>query len=127
MKRGAAIWVFPEKAISGVPRDAREDVTAHNGSVLSVQETVLSVQETGCGTVSGSRTGSTRSDEDVLLPSGGYTTLFRRENLAHAERAVTEDLAHSASVEDPTPLAVLALRGIEVIRIDEAVWAVVGG
>jgi hypothetical protein len=63
-----------------------------------------------------------RWDGEILFPSAGYTTLFRLENLVHAERGVAEDLAHLASIEDPTPLAVLALRGIEEIRIDEAVW-----
>ncbi len=63
-----------------------------------------------------------RWDEDGVHPSAGYTTLFRLEAPARPEQSPALDFARLASLDDPTPLAVLALRGIEQVRVGEATW-----
>ena len=61
-------------------------------------------------------------DEGAPSPNDDYTTAFRLERPVAPARSVAEDLDRLASPNDPTPLAVLALRGLQQVRIDEVTW-----
>lgn len=62
-------------------------------------------------------------DEEGPEPSAGYTTLFRLERPADRDSNLKHDLARLACSEDPTPLAVLALGGLEQVCIQGDQWA----
>ena len=61
-------------------------------------------------------------DEGALSPDGGYTTAIRLERPATPDRSAAEDLERLASPDDPTPLGVLALRGLEEVRVGGVTW-----
>ena len=61
-------------------------------------------------------------DDDAPLPEPGYTTAFHLRRPADRDRPVAEDLGKLVSLDDPTPLAVLALRGLKQVRIEDEVW-----
>lgn len=63
-----------------------------------------------------------RWDDGIPDPDVGYTTAFLLDRPTNRERPVVEDLERIASTEDPTPLAVLARRGLTELRIDDVVW-----
>lgn len=57
-----------------------------------------------------------------LNPEAGYTTVFRLSQPADPDRSLMDDLDRLAAPDDPMPLAVLALRGLEEVRIDDVTW-----
>ena len=61
-------------------------------------------------------------DDDVPLADEGYTTAFLLGRPADRGRSVAKDFAKLASVDDPTPLAVLAIRGLRQMRIGADTW-----
>jgi hypothetical protein len=61
-------------------------------------------------------------DEDAPLPELGYTTAFLLEKPHDVTRSLQNDLDRIASPEDPTPLAVLALRGLKQIQVNNTTW-----
>ena len=61
-------------------------------------------------------------DDDVLSPDESYTTAFRLRRPTDPSLPVEKDLEQLASLEDPTPLAVLALRGLTQVRVGKETW-----
>ena len=61
-------------------------------------------------------------DPERLDPEADYTTAFFLARPVAPAARLTEDLARLASPDDPTPLSVLALRGLEQVRIDDVTW-----
>ena len=61
-------------------------------------------------------------DDGQFDPRAGYTTAFRLEKPADSSYSAAVDLNRIVSQDDPTPLAVLALRGLEEIRVDDTAW-----
>ena len=61
-------------------------------------------------------------DREPLDPDVGYTTAFFLGDSPVPASRLTEDLARLACSEDPTPLAVLALRGLQQVCVDDTVW-----
>ena len=61
-------------------------------------------------------------DDEVHAPDAGYTTAFLLGRPAEPQRPVTDDLKRLASTENRTTLAVLALRGLTQVSVDEVVW-----
>lgn len=61
-------------------------------------------------------------DDDSFDPRDDYTTAFRLEKPADSSYSAADDFNRIASQDDPTPLAVLALRGLEEIRVDDTAW-----
>ena len=61
-------------------------------------------------------------DTEPLDPDAGYTTAFWLSRPVAPAAHLTEDLARLASPDDPTPLSVLALRGLEQACIDDVIW-----
>lgn len=61
-------------------------------------------------------------DTEALDPEGSYTTAFLLSRPVVSAARLAEDLAHLASPDDPTPLSVLALRGLEQVCIDDVNW-----
>ena len=61
-------------------------------------------------------------DDSAPDPSHGYTTAFLLENPIKPTRTLESDLNRIASVEDPTPLAVLAIRGLEKVQVGDEAW-----
>ena len=59
-------------------------------------------------------------DEDARDPDRGYTTSFSLERPVDSMSSVANDLERISS--DPTPLAVLALRGLQHVRVDAIEW-----
>lgn len=57
-----------------------------------------------------------------LNPGTDYTTAFQLSHPADPDRPLTADLDRLAAPDDPIPLAVLALRGLKEVRIDDATW-----
>jgi hypothetical protein len=62
-------------------------------------------------------------DETAPQPEAGYTTAFVLERPVEPARPVAEDLERITSTSDPTPLAVLALRGLEEVRVGDVSWS----
>ena len=63
-----------------------------------------------------------RWDTEPLDPDDSYTTAFLFSNPVASAARLREDLARLASPDDPTPLSVLALRGLEQVCIDDVTW-----
>ena len=61
-------------------------------------------------------------DDEVSAPDAGYTTAFLLGRPAEPQRPVTDDLERLASSENRTTLAVLALRGLTQVSVDDVVW-----
>lgn len=61
-------------------------------------------------------------DPEPLTPTAGYTTAFSLDDPVVPLARLAEDLAYLASPEDLTPLATLALRGLEEVCIDDVTW-----
>ena len=61
-------------------------------------------------------------DDDGPQPDRGYTTAFLLCRPDDEDRPLSVDLSEIASLTDPTPLAVLALRGLEQARVGDNVW-----
>jgi len=61
-------------------------------------------------------------DEDAPDPEDGYTTLFALEEPAEKATSLLGDIEQLASPHDLTPLAILALRGLEQVRVNDVVW-----
>ena len=61
-------------------------------------------------------------DPERLDPKRGYTTAFFLTRAVAPAIRLDEDLARLASPDDPTPLSVLALRGLERVCIDDVTW-----
>ena len=61
-------------------------------------------------------------DDGIPAPDAGYTTAFLLGQPAEPQRPVTDDLERLASTENRTTLAVLALRGLAQVSVDEVVW-----
>lgn len=61
-------------------------------------------------------------DDDARDPDAGYTTSIRLERPVVSARTVAEDIERISSPEDQTPLAVLALRGLKQICVDDIEW-----
>ena len=61
-------------------------------------------------------------DDDAPLADKGYTTAFLLGRPADRDRSVAKDFGKLASLDDPTPLAVLAIRGLTQMRIGEDTW-----
>ena len=61
-------------------------------------------------------------DPERLDPERGYTTAFFLTRAVAPAIRLDEDLARLASPDDPTPLSVLALRGLERVCIDDVTW-----
>ena len=61
-------------------------------------------------------------DPERLEPEGSYTTAFFLTQAVAPAIRLDEDLARLASPDDPTPLSVLALRGLERMCIDDVTW-----
>ena len=68
---------------------------------------------------------------DALLPRwddaagdaiDGYTTAIRLEHRRQPDSSALDDLKHLAPNDDPARFAVLALRGLDRLRIDDAIW-----
>ena len=60
-------------------------------------------------------------DDKIHDPDAGYTTLIRLEH-PESERTLAEDIERISSPGDHTPFAVLALRGLKQILVDDIVW-----
>ena len=63
-----------------------------------------------------------RWDTEHFDPDLDYTTAFLLDEPAQPDVSPTDDLAHLASPDDLTPLAVLALRGLRELRVDDVRW-----
>ena len=61
-------------------------------------------------------------DPEHFDPDLSYTTAFYLTHPVTSAVRLAEDLARLASPDDPTPLAVLALRGLEQLCIDDVTW-----
>ena len=61
-------------------------------------------------------------DEDPISLERGYTTAILLERPIERGRPASEDLERFAPLDDPTPLAVLALRGLEQVCVGDAIW-----
>ncbi|MDG4563286.1 MAG: DUF3883 domain-containing protein [Candidatus Competibacter sp.] len=61
-------------------------------------------------------------DEEPLDLTPGFTTIFQLAQPANPDCNPEDDLARLASTDDPTPLAVLALRGLEEVQIGDVTW-----
>ena len=61
-------------------------------------------------------------DDDAPLADEGYRTAFLLGRPADRDRPLAKDFRKLVSLEDPTPLAVLALRGLRQVRIGEDAW-----
>ena len=61
-------------------------------------------------------------DEHLPNPDDRYTTSFRLERPVKPIRSVAQDLERLASPSDPTPLAVLALRGLRQVQVGVVRW-----
>ena len=61
-------------------------------------------------------------DRERLDPDAGYTTAFHLTRPVAPAARLADDLARLASPDDPTPLSVLALRGLEQVCIDDVTW-----
>ena len=61
-------------------------------------------------------------DEESFVPDSGYTTAFLLSRSTEKAQTIDKDLARITSPNDPTPLAVLALRGLQQIRVGDVVW-----
>ena len=61
-------------------------------------------------------------DDEVPAPNAGYTTAFFLGRPADRQRPVADDLARLASIENRATLAVLALRGLTQVSVDDDVW-----
>ena len=61
-------------------------------------------------------------DPERLDPLAGYTTAFSFSRPVAPAARLADDLARLASPDDPTPLSVLALRGLEQVCIDDVTW-----
>ena len=57
-----------------------------------------------------------------LSPATGYTTVFQLSQPADPDLPLGADLNRLAAPDDPIPLAVLALRGLQEVRLDEVTW-----
>lgn len=57
-----------------------------------------------------------------LNPGTSFTTVFQLSQPAVTDQPLTDDLERLAAPDDPIPLAVLALRGLEEVRIDDVTW-----
>lgn len=55
-------------------------------------------------------------------PDSGYTTSFSLERPVVPTETLANDLELISSLDDPTPLAVLALRGLKQVRVDNFQW-----
>ena len=63
-----------------------------------------------------------RWDDDSPLVEESYTTAFLLGRPADRDRSLAEDFRKLASLDDPTPLAVLAIRGLRQMRIGKVTW-----
>lgn len=61
-------------------------------------------------------------DDTAPLPEAGYSTAFHLRRPAARNSPIAEDLRKLVSLEDPTPLAVLALRGLAQVRVEDDAW-----
>ena len=61
-------------------------------------------------------------DPERLDPDAGCTTAFSFTDPVDPAACLADDLARLASPDDPTPLSVLALRGLEQVGIDDVTW-----
>ena len=61
-------------------------------------------------------------DSDALRTDEDYSTGFFLGRPANRDRPIASDLEEITSLRDPTPLAVLALRGLTQVRVDDEVW-----
>ncbi|MXZ59957.1 MAG: DUF3883 domain-containing protein [Acidobacteria bacterium] len=61
-------------------------------------------------------------DDDAPLPDEGFSTAFLFRQPHDPARTAHEDLQRLAAPQDPTPLAVLALRGLRQLRIGDETW-----
>lgn len=61
-------------------------------------------------------------DPERLDPDAGYTTAFSLTRPVAPTAGLADDLGRLASPDDPTPLSVLALRGLEQVCIDDVTW-----
>ena len=67
-------------------------------------------------------------DPEPIEPEKAFTTAFLLTRAVAPTIRLDEDLRRLASPDDPTPLSVLALRGLEQMRIDDVIWDLsVGG
>ncbi len=57
-----------------------------------------------------------------LNPRTDYTTIFQLSQPVDPDRPLMADLDHLAAPDDPIPLAVLALRGLKEVRVDDVMW-----
>ena len=55
-------------------------------------------------------------------PDSGYTTSFSLERPVVPTETLANDLERISSPDDPAPLAVLALRGLKQVRVDNFQW-----
>ena len=63
-----------------------------------------------------------RWDDNSPVVDEGYTTAFLLRRPADRDRSLAEDFEKLASLNDPTPLAVLAIRGLRHMRIGKESW-----
>ena len=61
-------------------------------------------------------------DDAVVPPDAGFTTRFELNRRVDAETDLRSDLAHLISHEDPTPLAILAVAGLERMEVHGSSW-----
>lgn len=61
-------------------------------------------------------------DPERLHRDDDYTTAFSLARPVAPTAGLADDLARLASPDDPTPLSVLALRGLEQVCIDDVTW-----
>lgn len=61
-------------------------------------------------------------DEEAPDPEKGYTTAFSLEQPAKETWSAQKDLSRIASLDDPAALAILALRGLEQVRVNDLIW-----
>ena len=61
-------------------------------------------------------------DPERLDRDDDYTTAFTLTRPVAPTGRLADDLARLASADDPTPLSVLALRGLEQVCIDDVTW-----
>ena len=63
-----------------------------------------------------------RVDSTLAPPDPGFTTRFELDQPLNRAGVLLDDLTKLVSIEDLTPLAVLALRGLEQIRVGKDLW-----
>lgn len=61
-------------------------------------------------------------DDEIALPDNAFTTRFELRRCIDGNSTVASDLSHFLSDRDRTPLAILAMSGLERLQINSQIW-----